>query len=173
MAEEIVADTDNAERIDVCYFSWRGATKKVAEQIARSLEDYQVQVIEIKPLRHHPYITWLILSFIPGFGVKSTFNEPESDVVFLCLPKWTFNCPPVTYFLKKVNLAGKTVFLAITYGGFDEKRYAASLKKRIRRMGARAGDVILVKRRHLEENPEKVMEEVSNWAVRCIRQLWG
>jgi flavodoxin len=174
MAEKVALDlgrTEQIGQIDVCYFSWRGATKKVAEQIISSLKTHPVRVIEIKPFRDYPYIVWLLMSFIPGFGVKSEFNKPESKIMFLCLPKWTFNCPPITYFLKKVNLEGKVVFLAITYGGFDEKRYAESLKKSLEKRGAEVGDVILVKRKHLEENSEDVMENISNWAVRCVHMM--
>ena len=167
MAEKVVAD----KRIDIFYFSWRGATKRVAEWIAGSLSSYRVRLVEIKPLRDHSYIVWLILSFIPGLGVKSRFEPPQSKVIFLCLPKWTLNCPPVTYFLKKASLSGRVVFLAITYGGFDEKRYASSLKERIRKLGAKVGGTILVKRRHIEENPEMVRKMISEWAAKCILNL--
>jgi len=175
MAEKI--DAGSAEQagqvkhVDVCYFSWRGATKKVAEQIAESLQEHRVRIIQIRPFRNYPYIVWLLMSFIPGFGVKSGFDKPASGIMFLCLPKWTFNCPPITYFLKKVDLAGKIIFLAVTYGGFDEKRYVESLKKSLEKKGAEVKDTILVKRRHLEENQEKVAEMISNWAIGCITQL--
>jgi flavodoxin len=171
MVEEIAGDLESKRRIDVCYFSWRGTSKKVAEQIVRSLSNYQVRLIEIKPLRDYPYIIWLILSFIPGLDVKSTFDEPKSRVIFLCLPKWTFNCLPITYFLKKVDLSGKIIFLAITYGGFDEKRYAASLARKIERRGGKVRNVLLVKRRNLEKHPGDVLEIISNWAVECVSKI--
>ena len=96
---------DQTAKIDLVYFSWTGNTKKVADVIAQELSAYaKVKVIEITPKRGYPYLIWLLLSFLPNIGVAIEGGEITSDTLFICMPKWTVNCPPVTTFLRKVNL---------------------------------------------------------------------
>ena len=137
---------------DLVYFSWTGNTKKVFKFLSDELEKrgWKVSLKEIKPIRDFPYLVWLLLSFIPNLGVKIHPLQALSDVVFLGMPKWTFNCPPVTAFLKKTNLSEKTVFLVITYGGFDEKRYARSMIKKIEGKEGIVKGFLLIKRKMIE-----------------------
>ncbi len=139
--------------IDLVYFSWTGNTRKVFECISNELvkRGFDVKIQEIKPGRDFPYPVWLFLSFIPGVGVGIGPIEVNSDILFLGMPKWTVNCPPITTFLNKVDLTGKTVFLVITYGGFDEKRYARSMAEKIKRRGGLLRGVLLVKRRKIKD----------------------
>jgi len=152
---------DQTAEIDLVYFSWTGNTKKVAEVISQELAAYaKVKVIEITPKRDYPYFIWLFLSFLPNIGVAIKGGEISSDTVFICMPKWTVNCPPITTFLRKVNLKGKKVFLVITYGGFDEKRYAESHKIKIGKLCQEVKDVLLVKRSRILSGDE---HEARQW----------
>ena len=139
-------------KADIFFFSRTGNTKKVAEIIFRELSgELETNLIEIQPKRRYPYLIWLGLSFLPNFGVNVKCEDVNSDVVFICFPKWTLNCPPITTFLRRSNLKGKTVFVVITCGGFDEKRYAASYKKKIEKLGARVREVNLIKRSKIKK----------------------
>jgi|Deesub1362B_J571_1020462.scaffolds.fasta_scaffold00029_14 flavodoxin len=149
--------------MELVYFSWSGNTRKVFECISAELEKrgFSVKVQEIKPKRDFPYLVWLFLSFIPGVGVKINPIEVSSDIFFLGMPKWTFNCPPITTFLNKVDLRGKTVFLVITYGGFDEERYTKSMVEEIEKKDARIPKILLIKRKKIESGEYKTI--VSRW----------
>ena len=149
--------------VDIAYFSWTGNTKKVVEIISQELSKYvKVNVIEIKPKRNYPYLIWLFLSFIPNLAVAIECEEVNSNIIFICMPKWTFNCPPIASFLKKANLNGKILYLIITYGGFDEKRYAESYKNKISKVCKDVKDVLLVKKDKIEDDKEKVRGWVKN-----------
>lgn len=151
------------ETVDIVYFSWTGNTKKVAEIIFSELKSIKINFInfvEIKPKKNHTYLIWLLLSFIPNLGVKINQIKLVSDTIILCMPKWTFNCPPITSFLKQTELSGKTVYLVITYGGFDEKRYAGYYADKIKGLGGNVKDILLVKRSKIEQEKEKIAEFV-------------
>ena len=148
--------------VDLIYFSWTGNTRKVFEFLQDELErrGFVTNLKEIKPKRDYPYAFWLIFSFIPNLAVEINSVEISSKVIFLGMPKWTFNCPPITAFLKKADLRGKTVFLVITYGGFDEKRYAKSMAEKIKKSGF-VPKILLIKRKKIESNEYKAI--VSEW----------
>ena len=150
--------------VDVIYFSWTGNTKRVAEIIFKELLKLGVRshLAEIKPKRDYSYIIWLLLSFIPNVGVKIFEVKSTANNIVLCMPKWTLNCPPVTAFLKKAEIQNKMIYLVITYGGFDEKRYAVSYKKKIEKFGGIVKDVLLIRRREIETNKEKIESWVKN-----------
>ncbi|RLI75289.1 hypothetical protein DRO97_03680 [Archaeoglobales archaeon] len=152
------------KKIDLIFFSWTGNTKKVAEIIFNELLrlGFEINFVEIKPERDYPYLIWLFLSFIPNLGVKINQIRVDSDIFILCMPKWTFNCPPITSFLKQADLCNKTVYLVITYGGFDEKRYAKSYVDKIKKLGGIVKDVLLVKRSRIENDRERIVEWVKS-----------
>jgi len=56
----------------------------------------------------------------------------------------------------------------ITYGGFDEKRYAASYTKKIGRLCREVKDVLLVKRSKILSSDEHT---VRQWAVRIVKDV--
>ena len=149
--------------IDVYYFTYTGNSKKVAEIIA----EYGGTLREIKA-PHFPYPIWLTLSFIPYLEVKCSFEMPQSDPIFLCFPKWTLNCPPVTYFLNRANLKGKTLCMVICYGGFDGERYA-EFYRRLAARNARDSVATLVKRRDVEERWGEVKHYILEWSRKLLR----
>lgn len=154
-------------KADIVFFSRTGNTRVVGEEISRLLsKDLEVNLIEIKPKKHYSYFIWLALSFLPDCGVKIIMDEEiTSDLLFICFPKWTINCPPITAFLNQVNLTEKMVYLVITYGGFDEKRYAAYYKKRIKKLCKEVKGVLLVKRSEIKT---KNLGGIKKWIERAL-----
>jgi hypothetical protein len=73
--------------------------------------------------------------------------------------------PPVTSFLKQVDLADKKVSLVITFGGFDEKRYAEAYKKKVTEAGAEVKEVLLLKRRDIKK---KNFSALADLVDRCF-----
>ncbi len=152
---------------DIVFFSWTGNTEKIARLIADELlrMGVTVNVQRIVPLKDHSYLFWLALSFLPRVGVKIKPVKTGSRSLFLCIPKWTFNCPPVTEFIKNTDLRGVNVFLVITFGGFDEKRYASAVKKQLERRGARVVSTLLVRRRDIGREDS----DVKDWVRDCVQ----
>lgn len=156
----------NMMKVDIVFFSRTGNTRVVVEEIFQALvKSSNVNFIEIKAKTNYPYFIWLLLSFLPNFGVKIVCNDVTvtSDLVFICFPKWTINCPPVTAFLRQVNLSEKMVYLVITYGGFDEKRYAEAYKEKIKKLCKEVKGVLLVKRSEIKKGN---LGEIRNWIER-------
>jgi hypothetical protein len=156
----------NMMKVDIVFFSRTGNTRVVVEEIFQALvKSSNVNFIEIKAKTNYPYFIWLLLSFLPNFGVKIVCNDVTvtSDLVFICFPKWTINCPPVTAFLRQVNLTEKMVYLVITYGGFDEKRYAEAYKEKIKKLCKEVKGVLLVKRSEIKKGN---LGEIRNWIER-------
>jgi len=154
---------------DVVFFSWTGNTEKIARLIADELRKsgVKVNVQRIVPLKDHFYLFWLFLSFLPKIGVKIKPVKIESQNLFLCMPKWTFNCPPVTEFVRRSDLKGVRIFLVITFGGFDEKRYASAVKKQLEDKGARVVDTLLVKRKDIGNADSSIRD----WVKDCVELM--
>ena len=155
-------------KVDIVFFSRTGNTRAVVEEIFQALvKSSNVNLIEIKAKTNYPYFIWLLLSFLPNFGVKIVRNDVTvtSDLVFICFPKWTINCPPVTTFLRQVSLTEKVVYLVITYGGFDEKRYAEAYKEKIKKLCKEVKGVLLVKRSEIKKGN---LGEIRNWIERVL-----
>lgn len=147
--------------IDIAYFSWTGNTKSVVDVIVKELSPpYNPRILPIQPKRNYPYFLWLISSFIPALGVSITCAPVTAPTVILAIPKWTVNCAPITTFLRKGYVRGKKVFLVITYGGFDQDRYAESYRNKVSLASAGVKDVLLVKRRNIQEGN---FENVKAW----------
>lgn len=131
----------------VVYYSRTGTTRAVATDVADGFAAPAVH--RIRPRTERSYPNWLARSFLPGSTVPI---EPvptdlrAADAVVLGTPKWTLSCPPVTEFLRRVDLDGVPVGLVVTYGGFDEQRYADALVDRLEGMGADVRATLLVER---------------------------
>lgn len=142
--------------MEIYYYSFTGISKRLAEIISENLK---VTPKEIKT-SPKPYFFWFLLSFLPYASFKANFEPPSSSTIILCFPKWTFNCPPITYFLKKVNC--QNLFMIISYGGWGEKKYAEFYKKialkRVKRV-----EIFLVKRKKVLEEEFKIKEEILTW----------
>jgi hypothetical protein len=131
----------------VVYYSRTGTTHAVATDVADGFASPAVH--RIRPHTGRSYPNWLARSFVPGSTVPiepAPTDLREADAVVLGTPKWTLSCPPVTEFLRRADLAGVPVGLVLTYGGFDEQRYADALVDRLAGMGADVRATLLVKR---------------------------
>lgn len=132
-------------KILLVYFSFTGSTEKVGNMIAGYFNKRGVSCVlyKIEPLFNLPYLLWLLLSFIPSlpFPLKNlnALSLDNYDVIILGTPKWTFNCPPVSSFirfLKKARGKIKSKFaIFLTYGGFKENVYLERLKTKFERFG--------------------------------------
>ena len=158
-----MSTSSHIHSIDIVYFSWSGNTKSVVDVIEQELKpEYHRQIKQIIPRPNYPYLIWLLLSFIPGVGARIDRQEISSPFVILAMPKWTVNCPPITSFLRKGYLQSKNVFLVITYGGFDQNRYAESYRNKIEKVSGGVKKVLLVKRKDIQEGN---LTAVREWAA--------
>ena len=134
----------------VAYYSRTGTTERVARAVFDRLDDPTVE--RIRPTRQRRYPNWLARSFVPGASVpiEPVAADPRTfDAVFLGTPKWTLACPPVNAYLDRVGFDG-AVGLFVTFGGFDEARYARRLAGRLEAAGADPVETLLAKRDRVE-----------------------
>lgn len=142
--------------MDLYFFSFTGISREIAFHLGKLLS---VKPKEIRTYKF-PYLIWLITSFIKGFEVKIEYEPVESAKAILVFPKWTFNCPPITRFLKEVSF--ERLFMIITYGGFQERPYAeAYMRLALKR--CQEVETYLVKRSRWFKEKEKVLEELMNF----------
>lgn len=166
-------------KILVTYFSFTGNTEKVALAILGHLRKngFDCEVFRIEPVLRLKYIFWLLLSFVPAlsFPIKNakSLDLEKYDVLILGTPKWTFNCPPVTYFirfLKRVNLKPSLkLFLFLTYGGFSEDVYLRELKDKIESLGVAVCGFEKFKRREIEEG--RAYERIYSFCQKIVSSL--
>lgn len=143
----------------VVFYSRTGTTETVAKQLASTMSNPAVEVI--RPDTERRYLNWLCRSFVPGWGVDiepPSYDPRDYDAVFLGTPKWTVNCPPVTAYLSAVSLDEVAVGLFMTYGGFDQERYARALSCRLARAGAKVPARLLVQRDRATPVPTTALE---------------
>ncbi len=146
---------------EVIYFSYTGTSEKIARVISSHLN---CRMGQIKPIRNRSYPEWLILSFIPGLGVKVVHEGIEGHEIILCFPKWTFNCPPVTSFIKSGNLKGRRVFMIVACGGWRPESYTVRYAGLIEKHGGHVVGWRIVKKKHVDAVLEsnELFEEVKN-----------
>ncbi len=168
-------------KILLTYFSFTGNTEKVSEAILRYLHGNEINcdVFRIEPVFKLSYPFWLLLSFIPGlpFPVKNlkSLDLENYDALILGSPKWTFNCPSVTYFvrfLKRERLKAKSpskIFLFITYGGFREDSYIQKLKMDLEISGFSVPVVGKFKRSEIENG--KAVEKINKFCFEVLLSL--
>lgn len=167
VVEKVKKTAEFPLQVDVVFFSRTGNTRRMVKTLVRELAHHAaVKVIEIHPKRSYPYLIWLLLSFVPRLRVAMRCEASTAPTVFLCTPKWTLNCPPVTSFVQRGDLRGKSVAVAITCGGFDEQRYAAAFLRTLSEHGADTyKDALVVKRKRIEEEADRIRA----WVRRVLR----
>ncbi|KAB1197138.1 MULTISPECIES: hypothetical protein [Haloferax] len=150
--------TPETGEVVVVHYSRTGTTAQVAADVTAALEagagtDSGEQVDprteRIDPRRERSYWNWLARSFVPGSRVSIRpvdIDLRDVRAVFLGTPKWTLSCPPVTEFCRRVTFDETPVGVFLTYGGFDEERYARSLAATLRDRGADVRATLLVQR---------------------------
>jgi len=141
----------------VCYFSYTGNTRIVAERLKEKLQlRYQVDLLELMPRKNRPYLVWLIYSFLPNSRVainKCISNLTGYDLICVGSPKWTFSCPPFNEYLNSLSgCAGKNFALFVTYGGFRKQDFLRRIVKVLELKGAASIQVLIVRRRKIPDN---------------------
>jgi hypothetical protein len=73
------------------------------------------------------------------------------DVVLLGFPKWTFSCPPLNRFIRKLRSYTKPRFyLFMTCGGFDERRFLNSFMHKLARSGYNIVGSLAIRRKQIQ-----------------------
>lgn len=149
----------------IVHFSHTGNTAQVAEHISAGLAAAgSLTRARIRPRRQHGYWGWLLRSLVPGWSVAiepTILDLAPYDLVCLGFPKWSFACPPLNEFLKRMKgCRGKKFALFMTYGGFDEDRYLRQLTRRLSQKGVQITGQLKVRRRNLDA-PETARSIVS------------
>ncbi len=146
---------------EIVYFSYTGTSEKIAKAFSSHLN---CSMVGIKPVRSRSYLEWLILSFIPKLGVKILHENIDGDEIILCFPKWTFNCPPITSFIKSGNLKGKRVFMVVACGGWRAESYTAKYAELIEKHRGFVVGWKILRRKYVDEilRSNELFEEVEN-----------
>lgn len=164
----------------LAYYSRTGTTRTVAEAIAETVPELAID--RIRPASRRSYFSrsengsmrtsgessrrsywnWLARSFVPGsrVAIEPPAHDPaDYDTLLLGTPKWTLSCPPVTEYVERSALQGLRVGLFVTYGGFDEQRYARHLTSTLEEQGATVAARLLVQRDRAEDLPTKRLQQ--------------
>ncbi len=151
-------------RLLCAYFSYTGNTRRAVQFLCTALRaTFEVDVVEIVPRHKRSYLHWLAYSFVPGSEVEienQRMELSEYHGVVLGFPKWTFSCPPVNKFISKLaSLQVPVLFLLMTCGGFDEKRFMRSLICRLQGIGCEVADSLTIKREWIHEGTHTILVE--------------
>jgi len=132
-----------------------------------------VQIVEIIPTRKRSYLHWLAYSFVPDSEVD--IENPEMDLspydmVLLGFPKWTFSCPPLNSFVRKLrNVTGPKFCLFMTCGGFDEHRFLRVVAHKLTKVGCNVVECLMVRRKQIRS--EMYSASVDSFARRVEEHL--
>lgn len=142
-------------RLLLAYFSYTGNTKRIAQALSERLQQsYHVEIVEIVPTHRRSYLHWLAYSFAPDSEVEIENKETELssyDAVLLGFPKWTFSCPPLNRYVRRLRSLSKPRFyLFMTCGGFDEQRFLNSMTRKLTKMGCSVVESLTVKRKQVQ-----------------------
>jgi hypothetical protein len=170
----MASSTSRKARLLVAYFSYSGNTRRIAQALTERLRNFcDVEIVEVAPTRKRSYLHWLAYSFVPGSEVEIENPEMELsryDVVLLGFPKWTFSCPPLNRFVRKLRSRNKPRFyLFMTSGGFDEQRFLDNITRKLTKMGCNILESLSVRRRQIQR--ETYVESVDSFTKRVQQQL--
>jgi hypothetical protein len=111
-------------------------------------------MVEVAPTRKRSYLHWLAYSFVPGSEVEIENPEMELsryDVVLLGFPKWTFSCPPLNRFIRKLRSHNKPrIYLFMVSGGFDEQRFLNSVRRKLAKSGYNIVGSLMIRRKQIQ-----------------------
>jgi hypothetical protein len=159
-------------RLLIAYFSYSGNTRRIAQALKERLQNFcDVEVVEIAPTRKRSYLHWLAYSFVPGSEVEIENSAMELslyDVVLLGFPKWTFSCPPLNRFIRKLRSYNKPRFyLFMTCGGFDERRFLYSFMHKLAKSGYNIVESLAIRRKQIQRG---TYSESVDSLVRRVRE---
>ncbi len=170
----MVSNTGQKAALLVAYYSFTGNTRHIAQALAQRLGDFcDVETVEIIPTRRRCYLHWLAYSFVPDYEVEIENSEMELsryDGVLLGFPKWTFSCPPLNGFVRKLRSLNKPRFyLFMTCGGFDEQRFLDSFTHKLARIGCNVAGSLTIEQKQIHR--ETYRESVDSFAKYIQAQL--
>ena len=126
-------------KILVSFFSATGATKRLAEKIAESLD---ADIFEIEPVakytnddlkwpsRHNRSCQEMKDKKFRPLVSKKLENTEDYDTVFLGFPVWYYTAPTiVNSFIEENNLKGKDVYVFVTSGVTSVDKSFKDLRK--------------------------------------------
>jgi flavodoxin len=170
----MVSNTTQKARLVVAYFSYTGNTKRIAQALAERLQNFcDVETVEIVPTRRRCYLHWLAYSFVPDS--ETDIENPEMDlshydVVLVGFPKWTFSCPPLNRFIRRLRSLNKPKFyLFMTCGGFDDQRFLDNLTHKLVSIGCNIVGSLTIKRKQIQE--ETYCKPVDSYVERIQEEI--
>ena len=170
----MASSTGQKARLLVAYYSYTGNTKRIAQALADRLQNFcDVETVEIVPTRKRCYLHWLAYSFVPDSEVDIENPEMElshHDVVLLGFPKWTFSCPPLNRFIRRLrSLSNPKFYLFMTCGGFDAQRFLDSLTHKLVSTGCNIVGSLTIKRKQIQE--ETYYKPVDSYVERIQEEI--
>jgi len=133
---------------------------------------FEVETVEIAPTRKRSYLHWLAYSFVPDSEVEIENPEMELsayDTVLLGFPKWTFSCPPLNRFIRKLRgVSSPKFYLFMTCGGFDDQRFLRSITRKLAKIGCNVVGSLMVKRKDIRAGT--YVASVDSFAKRVEEQ---
>lgn len=147
--------------MDLYFFSYTGTCQSIAKELGSLLKSTPRAIKTYKL----PYFLWLIFSFIPNLQVKISYEKPTSPYGVVIFPKWTFNCPPITTFLREVSF--KKLLLVICYGGWREKPYGEYYKNLALRKSKEV-KIYYIKRASWERNKAFELERLEETVLKTF-----
>jgi hypothetical protein len=170
----MVSNTGQKARVLVAYYSYTGNTKRIAQALADRLQNFcDVKNMEIVPTCKRCYLHWLAYSLVSDSEVGIENSDVELshyDVVLLGFPKWTFSCPPLNRFIRKLrSVNGPRFYLFMTCGGFDEQRFLDSLTHKLDRMGCNIIGSLTIERKQIQR--ETYCKSVDSFVKRIQEEI--
>ena len=114
-------------KVLVCYFSASGITKRVAENLAYSID---ADLFEIEPVEKYTKedLDWMDKNSRTTIEMKDKSSRPaiskkvsnlnDYDTVILGFPVWWYTVPTIiNTFIEENDLSGKKIYIFVTSGG--------------------------------------------------------
>ena len=123
------------KKILIAYYSWSGNTEYIAKQIQKSTGGsfFIIKPVNEYPDSYRPCVDQAKKEINAGITpeLKALPDDLDSyDIVFVGSPVWWHTTAlPVSSFLTKVNLSGKTVVPFCTHGGGGKGHLPEDIKK--------------------------------------------
>jgi flavodoxin len=149
----------------VVYYSNRGSTAKIAKAITTVTNASGRELIDSNSQTGKGMMT-LALSAMLGWSSSlrnPDYNLEGFDTILLMTPIWAGNpTPAMNTFLKKVNLRGKQVILALVGAGTDNMSAADKLTKSIEASSGKVSEIIYLQGASLAKDAKSLTDTQVN-----------
>jgi len=157
-------------RVLIVYFSHSGATRGIAERLQKKLGAaiFRVESAKAYPEEYQAVLAQARQEIGDGFKPELKGDLPALDGIDLVLvggPVWAGTlAPPLSSFLSKVDLKGKTVAPFCTYGG-GLREYFARFKEAV------SGEAVVLEglalgRADLAKGEDEVEKIINEWVAK-------